>query len=675
MAPSRVREDDGTLVPFRERKVAEGIAAALTAAGEPDRALADELAGVVTLFIDRSFPGVPPSVADVLDLSERVLDETGHAKAARAFRRLRQQREELRRMIAVRRVKAPAPDALDHAPDGEDPALCAWSRSKLVAALIDEEGVPAPMAQDIASAVERRLVEGGFSVVTTTLIRELAAHEMFQRGLARAENDAAAEVPWRDVARALYADEEAARAPDAVVASSILARFALKDLHGPAVVRAHRTGRLHLGGLEQPVAVERAEVPMALLVGDGAPLDARRLLLRVRATLGSLRPHVRDVVRLPDLVGWLAEHADADAEALVDDLLLAVVPRDAFGRPVRPIAELVVPLAGAAASPLGASGWAFVTALLGRAARQKPDFRVRLAVGPGPVAAADLEIGLAAARGLLEAHPETPFAFVREDDASPRPITTKYPVPLRLSVGRVALNLPMCFMDVAGKSLAEAVPDLEEGVRRATEALFERLWIQRRGPAFGVHGLVQLFGGPSRVQVTADGQEADIDLWGLPTALGLLVARGLIPEAGRAEAAAKILSIVAFLTGEERDHLRLRPVIGGVRDRAVRRRLLDATTAAASRWGVDDLRKLLAGEVLPDGTLPVAAPLFADRNRPLLSGAAAERLGPGLALPAASMGGPLDAALVADLYAKTRLRLAVFSADTDPAFEIQEELF
>jgi hypothetical protein len=90
---------------------------------------------------------------------------------------------------------------------------------------------------------------------------------------------------------------------------------------------------------------------------------------------------------------------------------------------------------------------------------------------------------------------------------------------------------------------------------------------------------------------------------------------------------------------------------------------------------VDDLRKLLAGEVLPDGTLPVAAPLFADRNRPLLSGAAAERLGPGLALPAASMGGPLDAALVADLYAKTRLRLAVFSADTDPAFEIQEELF
>jgi hypothetical protein len=186
---------------------------------------------------------------------------------------------------------------------------------------------------------------------------------------------------------------------------------------------------------------------------------------------------------------------------------------------------------------------------------------------------------------------------------------------------------------------------------------------------------VQLFGGPSRVQVTADGQEADIDLWGLPTALGLLVARGLIPEAGRAEAAAKILSIVAFLTGEERDHLRLRPVIGGVRDRAVRRRLLDATTAAASRWGVDDLRKLLAGEVLPDGTLPVAAPLFADRNRPLLSGAAAERLGPRLALPAASMGGPLDAALVADLYAKTRLRLAVFSADTDPAFEIQEELF
>jgi hypothetical protein len=337
MAPSRVREDDGTLVPFRERKVAEGIASALAAAGEPDRALADELAGVVTLFIDRAFPVAPPAVSDVLDLSERVLDETGHVKAARAFRRLRQQRDELRRMIAVRRVKTPAPDALEHAPDGEDPALAAWSRSKLIAALIDEEGVPAPIAQDIASAVERRLVEGGFTVVTTTLIREFAADEMFRRGLTRSESDAAAEVAWRDVARALYADEAEARAPDAVVAGPVLARFALKDLHGPAVVRAHRTGRLHLVGLEQPVAVERAVVPVALLFGDAAGSDPRRLLLRARATLGSLRPHVRDTVALPDLVGFLARRVDTDVEAWVDDLLLAVVPRDAFGRPVRPL--------------------------------------------------------------------------------------------------------------------------------------------------------------------------------------------------------------------------------------------------------------------------------------------------------------------------------------------------
>lgn len=675
MAPSRVREDDGTLVPFRERKVAEGIASALAAAGEPDRALADELAGVVTLFIDRAFPVAPPAVSDVLDLSERVLDETGHVKAARAFRRLRQQRDELRRMIAVRRVKTPAPDALEHAPDGEDPALAAWSRSKLIAALIDEEGVPAPIAQDIASAVERRLVEGGFTVVTTTLIREFAAHEMFQRGLTRSESDAAAEVAWRDVARALYADEAEARAPDAVVAGPVLARFALKDLHGPAVVRAHRTGRLHLVGLEQPVAVERAVVPVALLFGDAAGSDPRRLLLRARATLGSLRPHVRDTVALPDLVGFLARRVDTDVEAWVDDLLLAVVPRDAFGRPVRPLTELTVPMTGFDEGAVGMRARAFVDALLRRAARPKPDFRVRLAVAPAPRLAEELEESLVAARVLVEARPDTPWVFLRDDDPSPWPASVKCPVPLRLSVGRVALNLPLCFMDVAGKSLAEALPDLEEGVRRATEAMFERLWIQRRGPAFGVHGLVQLFGGPSRVQVTADGQEADLDLWGLGTALGLLVRRGLISEAGRAEAAAKILSVVAFLAGEEREHLRLIPVIGGVKDRAVRRRLLDATAAAATRWGVDDLRRLLAAEVLPDGALPLAAPLFSDRNRPLLCGAAAERLGPGLALPSAALAGGIDAALLADLLGKTRLRVATFTDEGDPAFEIQEELF
>ena len=81
----QVREPDGTLSPYRERKIAESIRRALSDAGSDDRALADELAGVVSLFLERAHPDAqkPPLVSEVQDVTERVLRETGHDAAAR----------------------------------------------------------------------------------------------------------------------------------------------------------------------------------------------------------------------------------------------------------------------------------------------------------------------------------------------------------------------------------------------------------------------------------------------------------------------------------------------------------------------------------------------------------------------------------------------------------------
>src|SRR6188508_2495239 len=99
-----VREPDGTLSPYRERKIAESIRRALSDAGSDDRALAEELAGVVSLFLERAHPDAarPPGISEVQDVAERVLRETGHEAAARRFRKNRAQREELRDQIVVR---------------------------------------------------------------------------------------------------------------------------------------------------------------------------------------------------------------------------------------------------------------------------------------------------------------------------------------------------------------------------------------------------------------------------------------------------------------------------------------------------------------------------------------------------------------------------------------------
>src|SRR5687767_13175636 len=100
----QVREDDGTLSPYRERKVAEAIHQALRESGSDDRGLAEELAGVVSLFLERLHPepAQPPLVSEIVDTIERVLRETGNEGAARRFQKVRSVRERLRDQISVR---------------------------------------------------------------------------------------------------------------------------------------------------------------------------------------------------------------------------------------------------------------------------------------------------------------------------------------------------------------------------------------------------------------------------------------------------------------------------------------------------------------------------------------------------------------------------------------------
>ena len=51
---SKVRKRDGRLVSFDETKIADAVHKAACAVGSDDRFLADELAGVVTLFLEKS---------------------------------------------------------------------------------------------------------------------------------------------------------------------------------------------------------------------------------------------------------------------------------------------------------------------------------------------------------------------------------------------------------------------------------------------------------------------------------------------------------------------------------------------------------------------------------------------------------------------------------------------
>ncbi|MCZ6785727.1 MAG: ATP cone domain-containing protein, partial [Planctomycetota bacterium] len=96
---SKVRKRDGRLVDFDEAKIADAIHKAACAVGGEDRFLAEELAGVVTLFLEKRYGGSVPQIEEIQDMVEKVLIETGHARTAKAYILYRDRRTRAREHV------------------------------------------------------------------------------------------------------------------------------------------------------------------------------------------------------------------------------------------------------------------------------------------------------------------------------------------------------------------------------------------------------------------------------------------------------------------------------------------------------------------------------------------------------------------------------------------------
>ena len=98
---TQIRKRDGRVVPFELRRVADAIYRAAQSVGGEDRFLAEELAGVVGLYLERSHGERIPGIGDVEDAVERVLVDTGHAKTAKAYILHRDRRRAARERVHV----------------------------------------------------------------------------------------------------------------------------------------------------------------------------------------------------------------------------------------------------------------------------------------------------------------------------------------------------------------------------------------------------------------------------------------------------------------------------------------------------------------------------------------------------------------------------------------------
>ncbi len=291
MSPlEKVRKRDGRLVPFDESKIADAIFKAAQAVGGEDRALAEDLANMVTFHLEKKFNGDVPGIEDIQDLVEKVLIETGHAKTAKAYILYRDKRARLREALRVRKKVKKGNNSTDISllvdTDGREESS-PWDKDKVALALEKEAGLPLDEALEIASAVEKRIfafASGTTALkrISTSLIRELVDNELFERGYdIQLKKQQALGMPKYDLERLIFSKSNensniATNNPEAInlaIAENTLKQYALQEVFSKDVAEAHLSGAVHLHDLGYPTRVYCSSHSIEYLKKYGLKLD------------------------------------------------------------------------------------------------------------------------------------------------------------------------------------------------------------------------------------------------------------------------------------------------------------------------------------------------------------------------------------------------------------------
>ncbi len=286
MSTERVRKRDGREVPFDETKIRDAVQRAMVAVGEGDLSFASEVAGVVRLALENrranagsasSNDDKSPSIEEIQDLVEHALIELGRATVAKAYILYRDRRSKVREVLEVHRSPTPGLRA-PRVRASEQGASVAWSKGRIVAALMNEAELARPTAEEIAARVEHRVFALGIKRISTALVRELVDNELVGMGLESAlRRQASVLLPVHDLRRELQiparpvdasrsaqpedlAEVEASRR----VAGEVLRRFSLDHLLDDASAEHHLAGDLHITDLANPQTYLWAGLPCEL---------------------------------------------------------------------------------------------------------------------------------------------------------------------------------------------------------------------------------------------------------------------------------------------------------------------------------------------------------------------------------------------------------------------------
>ena len=595
----RIRKRNGDLVEFDESKIADAIYKAALSVGGEDRFLAEELAGVVSLFLEKSFQDLIPTIEDVQDMVEKVLIETGHAGTAKAYIIYREERGRMRdaeartRPPVQGRLFAPGPVAvLDAAGDRVGPL----SEQVLARRLVAEARLSPGTADEVAGAVADRAQALGLETVTASLLAKLVDAELISRGLRKAVGNRGGVLVSRQSVEASLYPKIASRkgTPAERIAERVLRQYALEEQMPPDCAEAHLDGRIRIAGLGQPSSLFSATLSADAIRAYGIPwlkgrfrpeavADPRRFTALLGRAVRGMAPHVSDGLSLcrlnmllaPLLAGrskvdlreeaWHLLSEMAGIPGLEIDLGLAPPPifasRKARGPDGNSLEETYSRFTGTSLQLASA-----FLEVRGTAAGLGPRSELpRLTLTLGPDALDQDEVLAVVSRAIGEAMAREPVLVVMDREDLPILGTSRVRIRLddasrltdtaNLSVavgGRVVLNLPRAAYRAGPGHVGDFMREVESAADLAQKALTARSRVIIRSAAPPDGALCALTEGRGDIPplLNVAGAAWSLGVVGLNEAIGYLTGEELHESDEAAKLGVKTMGLLRLANSE-----------------------------------------------------------------------------------------------------------------------------
>ena len=170
----QVRKRDGRIVSFDKQKITDAIFKAAQSVGGQDRYLAEDLAEVVRMYLEKEYKGDIPSVEEIQDIVERILIKTGHARTAKSYILYRQKRARARQIREgfhpeTLAEKESSQRGLSLSVRRSDDKIGIWDKDAIIEALIRETDVSQNIAELIVAEVEEDVVASKIQDLTSSI--------------------------------------------------------------------------------------------------------------------------------------------------------------------------------------------------------------------------------------------------------------------------------------------------------------------------------------------------------------------------------------------------------------------------------------------------------------------------------------------------------------------------